>query len=115
MSRERVIKALSGLGLTKNEIEVYIFLSKEGPRELDSLTDELGMFEQDLIGSLHNLKNKGMIKTISEITPTYFFAVPFEKAVDLIVDANLKEAQLAKKNKKVVQKFWDSMLKEPTV
>jgi sugar-specific transcriptional regulator TrmB len=114
MSRQRVVKALSSLGLTKNEIDIYISLAKDGPRDVHSISDELEMSEQDLIGCLYNLKNKGMIKTISEITPTHFFAVPFEEAVDLIVDANLKEAQLAQKNKKVVQKFWDSMLKEPS-
>ena len=53
-----------------------------------------------------------MVRIISEITPKHFFAVPFEKAVNLLVDANLKEAQLAQRSKKVIQKFWDSMLKE---
>jgi sugar-specific transcriptional regulator TrmB len=112
MSRERVVNALSGLGLTRNEIEVYIFLAKQGPHEAHSITDALSVNEKDLIKSLINLKNKGMVRIISEITPTHFFAIPFEKAVDLLVDANLKQAQFAQRSKKVVGRYWDSMLKE---
>jgi hypothetical protein len=41
-----------------------------------------------------------------------FFVVPLEKALDILVESNLKEAAVAEKNKKAVLRYWDSMLKE---
>ena len=111
MSRERVIKALSNLGLEVNDIEVYVFLAREGPHEAHTLAEALRLNEQDLFASLELLRNKGMIKVISEITPKEFFAVSFEKALDLLLEVNLIQAQLAEKNKKAILEYWYSMLK----
>ncbi len=51
------------------------------------------------------------VKKIDEIIPVRFFAAPFEKAVDILVEANLKEAQAAQRSKEAALRYWDSMLK----
>jgi sugar-specific transcriptional regulator TrmB len=112
MSRKRVVKALSNLGLTTKDIDVYIFLAQEGPRETHFLAEELKMCQSDLINSLEVLRNKKMVKTTIEIIPVQFFAVPFEEAMDLLMEANLKEAQVAEKNKKELLRYWDSIVKK---
>ena len=112
MSRERVVKALSNLGLTIKDIDVYIILAQEGPRETHFLAEELKMRQSDLANSLEILRNKKMVKTTIKIIPVQFFAVPFEEAMDLLMEANLKEAQVAEKNKKEILRNWASMLKK---
>ena len=41
LSLERVIKALIGLGLSRVEAEVYVYLAKKGPQTLVDLTRDL--------------------------------------------------------------------------
>jgi len=112
MSRERVIKALFSLGMEKKDIEVYVFLAREGPHESHSIGEALGMNDQEIVNRLEILKKKGVVKAMGEIVPAQFFAVPFEKVVDLLTDANLKQAQHIEENKQIILKNWDSMLKE---
>jgi hypothetical protein len=78
------------------------------------LAEELKMHQPDLANSLEILRNKRMVKTTLEIIPPQFFAVPFEEAMDLLMEANLKEAQVAEKNKKMILRYWDYMLKQST-
>jgi len=110
MSHERVVKVLSSLGLTTKDIDVYIFLAREGPREMHSLAEELKMHQPDLANSLEILRNKKMVKTTLEINPVQFFAVPFEKVVSQLVEANLKTAEVTEKNKKNILRKWKSIL-----
>ena len=112
MSRKRVIKALTSLGLTTKDIEVYVFLAREGPHEAHSIAESLRMGDQEIVNRLDVLERKGIVKKMGKIVPERFFSVPFEKAVDLLVEANLKAVEVAEKNKKETLIFWDSMLKE---
>ena len=44
--------------------------------------------------------------------PALFAAVPFEKAIDLLVKAKLEEAQSTKQNTDKALSDWQAMLKE---
>jgi sugar-specific transcriptional regulator TrmB len=110
MSRKRVIEALSSLGLELKDIEVYIFLAREGPQEANSIANGLRIFGLELTNSLELLKKKGIIKIIDKITPEQFLAVSFEKVVNQLVEANLKTAEFTEKNKKIILRNWKSIL-----
>lgn len=112
MSLKELIDALSECGLKRSDAKVYVFLSREGPNDAHYIAKALRMQETELANRLEHLKRKGMVKRIGEISPAQFFAVPFEKALDILVEANLKEAAVAEKTKKVVLRYWDSMIKE---
>jgi sugar-specific transcriptional regulator TrmB len=107
-----VIEALSSLGLETKDIEVYVFLAREGPHEAQSIANALRMYELELTNSLEILEKKGIIKTIDKITPEQFFAVSFEKVVDQLVEANLKTAEFTEKNKNIILRNWNSTLKK---
>jgi sugar-specific transcriptional regulator TrmB len=110
MSRKRVIEALSSLGLELKDIEVYVFLAREGPQEANSIANGLRIFGLELTNSLEILKKKGIIKIIDKITPEQFFAVSFEKVVNQLVEANLKTAEFTEKNKEIILRNWKSIL-----
>ena len=110
MSRKRVIEALSSLGLELKDIEVYIFLAREGPQEANSVGNGLRLYGLELTNSLEILKKKGIIKIIDKITPEQFFAVSFEKVVNQLVEANLKTAEFTEKNKEIILRNWKSVL-----
>lgn len=112
MSVKELIDALSGCGLKRSYAKVFVFLAKEGPSEIHFLAKALRMHETELADCLEHLKKQGMVKKTSEISPEQFFAVPFEKALDILIEANLMEATVAEKNKGAVLRYWDSMFKD---
>lgn len=111
MSYKELINVLSECGLKRSFAKVFVFLAREGPKEV-YLAKALRMRETELANCLENLEKQGMVKRIGEISPEQFFAVPFERALDLLIEANLKEATVAEKNKEAVLGYWDSMLKD---
>ena len=56
LSRERIIKALEGLGLTQDDILVYVFLAKNGSHDEIEITEMLGFHVRQTLRSLKNLQ-----------------------------------------------------------
>jgi sugar-specific transcriptional regulator TrmB len=110
MSHERVLKALVGLGLSEMEAEVYVFLAKTGPQKATSIAAALKMYEQQLSRSLKSLREKGIVNATLE-HPSQFSAIPFDKALDLLVKAHLEETQSIEQNKEEILSQWHSMIK----
>ena len=102
MSRKRVIKALTSLGLTTKDIEVYVFLAIEGPIEARTIAKVMKINQNELGSILEILKNKGLVTIINNVVPSQFYAVPFENALDLLVEINLKQAQNTEQNKSAI-------------
>ncbi len=112
MSLKELIDVLSECGLKRCYAKVFVFLAKEGPKEVYFLAKALRMHETDLASCLENLEKRGLVKKIGEVAPEQFFAVPFEKALDILIEADLKEAMVAEKNKESVLRYWDYMFKD---
>ena len=112
MSLKEVIDALTECGLKRSYAKVFVFLAKDGPNEAHFLAKSLRMRETEVANCLKNLERQGMVRRISEVLPEQFFAVPFEKALDILTEANLKEAAVADKNKEAVLRYWDSTFKQ---
>jgi sugar-specific transcriptional regulator TrmB len=112
MSRKRVIKTLTSLGLTTKDIEVYVFLAIEGPREAQEIAKAIKINQNELGSRLEILKNKGLVTIINNIVPSQFFAIPFENVLDLLVETNLKQAQNTEQNKSAILKNWGSIIKK---
>jgi DNA-binding Lrp family transcriptional regulator len=112
MSLTELIVALSECGLKRSYAKVFVFLAKEGPNEVRFLAKALRMRETEVASCIKNLERQGMVRRIGEVLPEQFFAVPFEKALDILTEANLKEAAVAEKNKETILRYWDSMFKQ---
>jgi sugar-specific transcriptional regulator TrmB len=105
-----VLKALVGLGLSEVEAEVYVFLAKTGPQKATSIAAALKMYEQQLSRSLKSLRGKGIVNATPE-HPSQFSAIPFDKALDLLIKAHLREAQNIEQDKEEILAQWQSMIK----
>jgi sugar-specific transcriptional regulator TrmB len=89
MSYERIVKTLTNLGLAKRDVEVYIHLATNGPQRAENIAETLKIQEVHLLQTLQNLQNKGIINCVLEPIP-FYFALPFDKALDLLVEARLR-------------------------
>lgn len=108
MSLERVLKTLEGLGLSRTDAEVYVYLAKKGLKNGRELADALQVTKQQLYPSLKNLRNKGVV-TVSLEHPTLFSAVAFEKVVELLIAIKVEQAKAIKETKKELLDSWRSV------
>ena len=87
MSLERVIKALIGLGLSRSDAEVYVYLAKKGPQKVVHLSKALIYNKQKINTSLRNLQTKGLVTTAN----TTFHALPFKEALELLIETEKEQ------------------------
>ena len=108
MSMERVIEALVNLGLTRIEAELYVYLSKKGPLNKFELKNSIQISENKLVSPLNNLNKKGLIKKSKE-HPVQFFALTFEKAIEVLSEINVEKTNTIKKSKNTLMDNWNNV------
>lgn len=108
MSRERIIKALNGLGLTSTDAKVYVHLATKGPQKIENIGDALKLKESLIYQSIVSLQLKGLVNLVAS-TASLFFALPFDKALDLLVKAHIKEAENIEQDKNEILSRWRSI------
>ena len=92
MSLERVLKALIGLGLSQTDAEVYVHLATAGPATARTIVNNLTINKRQIYRSLKALQQKGIASGNDEY-PAEFYAVAFEKALDLLLDVKKEQAK----------------------
>lgn len=104
LSLERVIKALIGLGLSRLDAEVYVYLAKKGPNKVVTLASALNYNTQKIYASLKNLQTNGLV-TKDRIM---FSALPFEEALDLLIAMKKEQAQIMQESKEELLVSWET-------
>ncbi len=111
MSLKEMLKALMKLGLSNSDARVYIFLVLKVPQTAKNIGDELRMSKQKLYPCLKNLQKKGIVNCTSS-RPKLFSAMPMENAVDLLVKANLEQAEIMQQNRKEILAYWQEIMEQ---
>lgn len=93
MSLERIIKVLENLGLSQTDAHVYIYLATNGPNKARTIIDCLNINRGKVYKSLKRLQNKG-VTIASDESPTEFSAVPFEDALDILMEIKKEQAKV---------------------
>ena len=102
MSLERVIKALVGLGLSRVEAEVYVFLAKKGPLTVETLLKFLNYKKNKILSSLKTLSSKKLIfQGVKE-----YVALPFEEALELLIEQEKEKAKVLQENRESLIDTW---------
>ncbi len=105
-----MLEALMKLGLSNTDAEVYLFLAPKNPQTATDISDTLRIKKQKLSPCLKSLKEKGILNSTNS-HPSLFSAVPMENVVDLLVKANLAEAQSMERNRQEILAYWQEILK----
>ncbi len=112
MERQDVLlRTFVSLGLTETDAEVYLFLAKSGPQKGRDIAQALGLYKQQLYRSLRSLECKGCVK-VAYAHPSRFFAVSIENVINLLVGANLQEAEIMEENRQKILSCWQAMMKK---
>ncbi len=111
-SRRHITKSFTSLGLSQTETRIYIYLSTNGPQNASKIGDSLKLKEQLTHQSLEKLQDKGVVTFVGE--KPLFLAVPFDKALELLMKAHLKEAQAIEENRDEILSKWKKLVTERT-
>ena len=101
-------ETLSRFGLLKNEIKVYLHLARVGEMKAGEIAEAISLHRTETYRILRDLEKRGIVFSIFE-KPLKFTAVPLDKAVDLIVDAQKIKIKLLEQEKTSLVELWRSM------
>jgi sugar-specific transcriptional regulator TrmB len=111
LSLNRVFNALIDLGLSESEAQVYMFLETKGAAKARRIAAALQINRTQVYRILKRLQDKKIIKTILGRT-TEFSALPFEEALNLLIQNKKKNAKKAQNNKKELLSEWQIIIKK---
>ena len=108
MSEKDVSKFLQLLGLSKREIQVYMFLAKSGVQSTSFVAKRLKMERVQAYRTFKKLQEKGFIEATLE-RPTRFTIVPFEALVDNFINTKKNEVINLNDQKTNLLTAWQSI------
>jgi sugar-specific transcriptional regulator TrmB len=104
LSLEAIIKALIDLGLSRSDAELYVYLEKKGPQKALDLAKALNINKPKIYDSLRNLQTKGLVTKVH----TIFSALPFEEALNLLINMKKDQAQTMHEDKEELLTTWET-------
>ena len=108
MSEKDITKFLQVLGLSKREIQVYMFLAKSGVQSTSFVAKRLKMERVQAYRTFKKLQEKGFIEATLE-RPTRFTIVPFEALVDTFINTKKNEVTSLNEQKQSLLTAWQSI------
>jgi sugar-specific transcriptional regulator TrmB len=108
LSLKRVLDILKEFGFKRSDAKVYVYLAKKGPHKARDICAKMKLTKQQLYPCLENLQNKGVVYSTIE-HPAVFYAINFEKVLDMFVILRIEEAETAQKHKAKLLSIWRSL------
>jgi sugar-specific transcriptional regulator TrmB len=102
---EIIEHTLLKLGLSKNEVRAYLYLARYGERKASEISEALCLHRTETYRILRDLEKRGMVSSVFE-KPLKFIATPFEKAMDLLIEAKKLKIKLLERKKKAILDVW---------
>jgi sugar-specific transcriptional regulator TrmB len=102
LSLERIIIALVNLGLTRMDAEVYVYLAKKGSMKAIPLASALNYTKNQIYSSLRRLTTKELVIKNGKL----FLSIPFEEALELLIERGKKQANHIQKSRKELLANW---------
>jgi len=109
-SIEIIEKTLRGLGLSKNEVKVYVYLARTGEHKASDISEALSLHRTETYRILRDLEKRGLISSVFE-KPLKFIATPFEKALDILIETKRMRLNLLEKKRQSLVDLWLSLPK----
>jgi sugar-specific transcriptional regulator TrmB len=108
MTQEWIIKTLTSLGFSQQEIEVYLLL-RLGPKKAKEIADELKIYKRKIYRILKKLQE---IKIVQAQTtqPTQFQVIPLDDFLDMLIKNRVSEANYLEAEKPKIFADWKSII-----
>jgi len=110
LSQKSAKDLLTDFGLTNKEAEVYLFLAKYEALTGGEITNQTKIARSLVYRILKSLQTKGLVEPTLE-SPTRFVAIPFEKAINLIIKTKQEEALQIERARNDLLDDWKNISK----
>jgi pimeloyl-ACP methyl ester carboxylesterase/sugar-specific transcriptional regulator TrmB len=110
VAQKKAKNVLLDYGLTNKEADIYIFLAKNVILTGGEISKRTKMARSLVYRILKNLQTKGLVESTLE-SPRRFVAVPFDKALDLIIKTKKQEALKVEREKQDLIDDWKTISK----
>jgi len=107
-SVEIIEKTLCRLGLSKNEVKVFMHLARTGEHKASEISEALSLHRTETYRILRDLEKKGLVSSVFE-KPLKFIATPFEKALTVLIETKKMRINLLEKKKERLVNLWLSL------
>lgn len=107
-SIELIESMFQKLGLSKNEIRVYVYLARSKERKASEISEALSLHRTETYRILRDLEKKGLVSSVFE-KPLKFIATPFERAIEALIEAKKLRIQRLERKKKDLISVWLSL------
>lgn len=109
-SLEAIENALVKLGLSKNEIRVYVYLARTGMLKASEISEVISLHRTETYRILRDLEKIGLVSSVFE-KPLKFVATPFEKTLDILIESKRLRLQLLERKKTDLVSLWVALPK----
>lgn len=106
LSLDKLKDQLSTFGLTANQCKVYIFLGKYGSKTAPEVCKALKLPRTETYHLLTTLQNKGIVAATFQ-HPIRFSALPLNKAVWVLVNAEKERVRSLETQEKDIVELWN--------
>ena len=96
------------LGLSKNEIRVYVYLARSRERKASEISEALSLHRTETYRILRDLEKIGLVSSVFE-KPLKFIATSFERAINTLIGAKKLGIQRLERKKKDLVNIWLSL------
>jgi len=96
---------LQKLGLTQNELKVYLYLNKNGSKKAKEIAQNQKIPRTQTYHLLTALQNKGMVIMVSDRI-TKFEGIEFEKVLDILINNELKRIEELQSMRRELSELW---------
>jgi sugar-specific transcriptional regulator TrmB len=101
---------LARLGLSKNEIRVYVYLARTGMLKASEISEVISLHRTETYRILRDLEKIGLVSSVFE-KPLKFVATPFEKTLDILIESKKLRLQLLERKKNDLVSLWVALPK----
>jgi len=108
VAANKIQTELVKFGLTPNEAKVYIYLAKYGHRRAVEIAKSIHIPRTETYHLLSSLQNKGLV-TATFQHPIKFNAVPFDKALNILIEIEKDRLRNFERKEKDLLSIWDSI------
>lgn len=109
-SLDTIEDTLQKLGLSKNEIRVYLYLARSGMLKASEISEIISLHRTETYRILRDLEKTGLVSSVFE-KPLKFVATPFEKALDILIKSKKLRLELLERKKRDLVDLWVSLPK----
>jgi sugar-specific transcriptional regulator TrmB len=104
-----MVETLEKLDFKRQHAEIYVLLALNGSKRAKKIAETLGTNKRQIYRILKKLQGRGIISAPSNRSAQYS-AVSFDKVLDILIQANMEEANRIEERKGEILALWKSYI-----